>query len=101
MKSKSDLRISITLTGHGLVIFLVMVIMLTSCQQTYPAETFTNTAQTDTTHELSVTSETDDGSAELLSAFFVDIPLSVSFPTGYLTDPNKDLNPATTIQVNP
>ena len=31
----------------------------------------------------------------------VDVPLSVSFPAGYLTDPNKDLNPATTIQVNP
>ena len=70
MKLKSNWRILITPTGNGLVVFLVMVIMLTSCQPTYPAETFTSTAQTDTTQELSVAGETDDGSAELLSAFF-------------------------------
>jgi len=28
-----------------------------------------------------------------------DIPVSVSFPAGYLTDPNNDLNPATSIEV--
>lgn len=28
-----------------------------------------------------------------------DMPVSVSFPAGYLTDPNNDLNPATTVEV--
>lgn len=28
-----------------------------------------------------------------------DIPISVSFPAGYLTDPNNDLNPATSVEV--
>jgi hypothetical protein len=28
-----------------------------------------------------------------------DVPVSVSFPAGYLTDPNNDLNPATTVEV--
>ncbi|WP_215618309.1 hypothetical protein [Leptothoe kymatousa] len=28
-----------------------------------------------------------------------DIPVSVSFSAGYLTDPNNDLNPATTVDV--
>jgi hypothetical protein len=28
-----------------------------------------------------------------------DVPVSVSFPAGYLTDPNNDLNPATSIKV--
>lgn len=28
-----------------------------------------------------------------------DVPVSVSFPAGYLTDPNNDLNPATKVEV--
>ena len=28
-----------------------------------------------------------------------DIPVSVSFPAGYLTDPNNGLNPATSVEV--
>lgn len=28
-----------------------------------------------------------------------DIPVSVSFSAGYLTDPNNDLNPATTVDI--
>lgn len=28
-----------------------------------------------------------------------DVPISVSFPAGYLTDPNNDLNPATNVEV--
>ena len=35
----------------------------------------------------------------VLASFAIDRPVSVSFAAGVLTDPNDDLNPATTVDV--
>ncbi|MEM7134321.1 MAG: hypothetical protein AAF702_49075 [Chloroflexota bacterium] len=65
-----------------------------------------------------VTVQADDGSTRDVSPFALgdledgdnnhelcldtdERPLSVSFPAGILTDPNDDLNPATSVQVTP
>ena len=42
----------------------------------------------------------DGDNNHLLCLDTTDTPLSVSFPAGVLTDPNDDLNPATTVAVN-
>ncbi|MEL7510442.1 MAG: hypothetical protein AAFN42_24195, partial [Cyanobacteria bacterium J06554_1] len=42
---------------------------------------------------------TDNDNNHELCLDTTDTPVSVSFPAGYFTDPNNDLNPATTVEV--
>jgi hypothetical protein len=43
----------------------------------------------------------DGDNNHLLCLDTADTPVSVAFPAGVLTDPNDDLNPATSVAVRP
>jgi hypothetical protein len=66
------------LSGHGSVSFVFGIL--------------------DRLHKILIRPADNDNNHELCLDT-TDVPVSVSFPAGYLTDPNSDLNPATSIEV--